>query len=678
MGFLQTILGRKSASASSVTDLYGQSSYPVWSAQQLISALGQDNRLRSIRRLVGIDHDTFDLLYQPALDAFVVGAQLQPGSTVDHHSGLGGLIVHTLEVVEFALRERKQYLLPQNSAPEVIQREQHCWTYGVFAAALLHDSGKLLTLTRLKLDDGKYWTPLGPSLLETGANEYRIEYINAPYALQTRVSSMLFAFIPPIGRDMIAQNQAVLAQLTAWLNDDSYEWGIIGEMVRKSDSKSVANNLKTGANRPLPNAPGKPMVDRLTRALRAVIYDGEIRFNRSGEAGWTDGHFVYLVCKIAAEKARARMQEEGSSDIPTDNNRLYDLWQDNMYLHPTPDGKAIWKVRITGPDQEFSHVLTVLKFDASRLIHPSKRVQPFAGKIAVASESEPETALPQTEPVSDAGTDRAPRSEGSATGETGAVEAAKTLAAQVTQTHTTTRPGNAEHADSTSTEGSIEENGSTCRTEATPDTAAPMNPLDALLAQRATQPTIDRPKTGPASRQGKAHGKPSHGNTPERAEDALTRAATAHHEPTTDVVVRPVPLEHDDIQDFFIAWIQQGVRSGSLKVNDPTASVHVLPDAVALVSPKIYRKFLVDNKLTPNEDNDAIMAATKRLQNRIRRRKLNLVAESGYSIFCLQVETASTSARLNAFLFPTELIYGDMTPPEPNPICKRMSKFKGE
>lgn len=353
---------------------------PILDAATLAQALGQTNRLRGLRRLVGVGAKQYEALYQAALERFMEAAQLQPASAVDHHAAWGGLIVHTLDVIERALRYRKQYLLPQNAGPERISEEEHAWTYGVFAAALLHDAGKLLTLTRLRLDGQHPWTPQGPPLRDMDADFYTIEFVNAPYALQSRSNGSLFHLLPALGRDLLAQNTELLSQLLAWLSADPYEWGPIGEIVRRADGESVAENRKAGGERErLPNAQAAPLVERMMRALRQLIYDGELKFNRSGGAGWVEGACTYLVCAVAANAVAGRLRQEGSVDVPSDNSRLFDIWQDHGYVIPTESGRAIWNIRVVGAD--YRHGLSMLKFETHRLFHPSRRPAVFDGEL---------------------------------------------------------------------------------------------------------------------------------------------------------------------------------------------------------------------------------------------------------------------------------------------------------
>ena len=85
-----------------------------------------------------------------------------------HHSYTGGFLVHTLEVIDIALKKRHTYMLPIGASVETQSMKKDLWTYAVFTCALSHDIGKIISdITVLLFDkQGKKlgrWTPFsGP------------------------------------------------------------------------------------------------------------------------------------------------------------------------------------------------------------------------------------------------------------------------------------------------------------------------------------------------------------------------------------------------------------------------------------------------------------------------------------------------------------------------------------
>lgn len=102
-----------------------------------------------------------------------------PASESHHHAQPGGLLIHLFEVLNHALGIRTSYTLPRGVPPEDIHKLQHLWTYGVFVGALLHDIGKPMADLQITARAGHRswpWHPLSGSLVEGGAETYRVAF----------------------------------------------------------------------------------------------------------------------------------------------------------------------------------------------------------------------------------------------------------------------------------------------------------------------------------------------------------------------------------------------------------------------------------------------------------------------------------------------------------------------
>ena len=285
-----------------------------------------------------------------------------------------------MDVIERALRQRKSFELPLNAGSEIIFEQEHFWTYAIFIGALLHDIGKMTTSTLIVLNNGKVWNPHQSSLLKSEANSYHIRFDQHPYKYHTQIANSFFHLIPEKGRGWLIQYPDIFSELCAWLYGDYYEFGMIGQIIRFADGQSVAANLKIGGEQArFINAPEIPLIEKMMTALRELLQFGELKVNGTeGSSGWCIGSFTYLVCGTVADKVRSYLNKLGSTDIPGDNTRLFDTWQEHGYAINNQSDAAIWVIKV---NDRFK--LTVLKFETNRLFHPSKHPGEFQGQISV-------------------------------------------------------------------------------------------------------------------------------------------------------------------------------------------------------------------------------------------------------------------------------------------------------
>lgn len=359
---------------------------PILSYEELCNTVGIDPDLRPWRRIAGLDDHVFNVLIRVAWVRYCESVQLAPASEAHHHAGPGGLLIHTHEVITLALKQRRGLQLPVGGSISVINDQRHLWTFGVFAACLLHDIGKLSASIRIQLTmrDGstRLWNPHDEPLSKFAqAKSYSIAFIKTPYTYHHFIALSFFDILPRVARAWIANETQLMQQICAHLRGDRFESGIIGEIVEQADMKSTAKDLQLPVSiQRFSNA--IPVIDRFIGFIRTWIREYEIKININGGMGWVDDDgYVYFVCRSLAQKIIDECADKGINDVPRDHVRFYDILQDHGYAIPTPDGKAIWSIAVKGAD--FHHRFTCLKFEARRLTVPTRLLSPFAGEIIV-------------------------------------------------------------------------------------------------------------------------------------------------------------------------------------------------------------------------------------------------------------------------------------------------------
>jgi hypothetical protein len=569
--------------------------------------------------------------------------QLAPASTAHHHAGPGGLATHTLDVIERALRQRKSFELPLNAGPEIIFEQEHYWTYAVFIGSILHDIGKMTTNTLIVLNNGKVWNPHKSSLLDSEAKSYHIRFDKHPYKYHTQIANSFFHMIPEKGRGWLSDNPPIFTELCAWLYGDYYEFGMIGKIIRYADGQSVAANLKIGGERVrFNNAPEIPLIEKMMTALREMLESGELKINGAeGSSGWTDGTFTYLVCGTVADKVRSYLHKMGSSDIPGDNTRLFDTWQEHGYAISNSSDAAIWLIKI---DNRLK--LTVLKFETNRLFHPSKQPGEFQGQISVIDNNRDLEPTPeQGKPL-----------------KTGSEPEIKVSESTIEHGQT---PKPVPETVSVDTEKSADD----------PFADTPLPETDAT--RTAANPGVNQEEND--------HVKDFYMAENDKNKE-LEQNEVIDQQDSKQVYQKPSKLPENlkladpDIARHFITWIQEGLQERKIQVNNSKALVHVVKEGALIVTPIAFKKFLWDNKL--HKEGENITKQVTRIQDRLKaimeKKKKHRRTKLGINIHTYQINGDTKTSKIKCWLLPTKTVFVGTPPPLINSVLENSSGFEDE
>ncbi|MDR8399519.1 TraI domain-containing protein [Paraburkholderia sp. USG1] len=567
---------------------------PVLGYVELLDRSGMQGAAHRIGSSVGLSTDNERRDVEPLIERLTEFVQLLPASESHHHAQPGGLLIHLFEVARYALRFREGYRLPLGASPEDQMRHGARCSYAVLIAALLHDIGKPLADLKVQLVSGtdtRRWVPLAGSMNEQGGQWYQVDFpdpAQRDYGAHARLPIVLLQrLVPSATLGWLAQYPPVLDELAAYLSGDGATTdGALAKIVGEADRRSVAQNLLAGPRTRFATARTVPLIERLMEGLRRLLAEGELPLNRAGATGYCDGESLWCVAKTLAEAvrsylARHEQQQPGAAGIPSDNNRLFDTWQEYGALVPTPEGGAIWTVEITVGT--WKQNFTVLRFPLERLYADPGR---YPRALAVGAVR-----------VLEAGKDKeAGSGEGDSSGAAADVQSAP---------RETEGPGPAVVADASppSAEAHTEELGAVVpMLLVIPDRHGAAGDGPALA--------LGTDVSGPASHDDAADFLPD-------AESASALQAEASHErevpkadgPVPDEVTSPVrPKQKAKVPaksvasreggrqprpnaERFLAWVQEGVATGALPYNESMARVHFVPEGMLLVTPAVFRDF---------------------------------------------------------------------------------------
>lgn len=327
-------------------------------------------QLSRIRQLTSIPDGHYNKLYNDLIKRLAELVQLLPASEAHHHAHAGGLLQHSLETAEAALRIRQSYLLPQGGIPEQQSLKADLYTYAVFTAALLHDIGKPLAdqLIHIHRTDGRVdeWAPLGGPM-SIGSN-YSITFRrDRKYQIHEKLPLLLVQWTIPIeGQVWLNSDLSLLEQWTEALSGSNIDdANAISEIIKKADQYSVANNLTGGHAVSIAQQPAVPLHQRIAVELRRLI-DEEWKRNEPGGVAFhtQSSDTIWLVSKRSLDELRSSLIGQGQTGIPP-NPRIMDELIQYDYLNASCDGKASRRIAIKIGDWE--QLLTCIGVRASKL-----------------------------------------------------------------------------------------------------------------------------------------------------------------------------------------------------------------------------------------------------------------------------------------------------------------------
>ena len=559
------------------------------SAASLLATPRRQKLLEHIWQRTSLSRRQFATLYRTPLERYAELVQQFPTSESHHHAYPGGMLDHGLEIVAYALKLRQSHLLPIGASPEDQAAQSEAWTAAVAYAALLHDIGKVAVDLQVELADGSLWHPWHGPLHQPYRFRYRDD---REYRLHNAATGLLYRQL--LDRDLLdwlSGYPSLWAPLLYVLAGQCEHAGVLGELVVQADRASVAQELGGDPARAMA-APRHALQRKLLEGLRCLLKH-ELNLNQpEASDGWLTEDALWLVSKTVSDKLRAHLLSQGVDGIPANNTAVFNVLQDHGMLQPTSEGKAIWRATVTS-STGWSHPFTLLRLAPALIWTPDERPVPFSGTVVIDTES----------------TDKG----GDASVPMPTVVALPASGAQ--------QPAPWKGSD----DGTI----ATARlsgVQAAPDL------LEDMLAM------VEGGDLSVGLQDAKA---------------ALGEAYAASPETPARPAAKPLPSSPAIAQpsgEHFMAWLQQGIASRRLIINDAKALVHTVSDTVYLVSPGVFQRYAHEHPRIAHLAKQDKMSDWQWAQKHFEKLQIHRKQKNGLNIWICEVTGPRKSRRLHGYL----------------------------
>ncbi len=345
---------------------------------ELLDTRYRQQVVKTLWDLTSLTRPVFTEYLQRPLERYAELVQLLPASENHHHAYAGGMLDHALEVVSYALRMRRQHLLPPGATPEEQSSTGELWTIAVAYAALLHDIAKILVDLDVHLQDGRLWRLWQGTI----PSPYRVQYRKRrDYQLHQAANGLLCQKILGSGAlEWLSTDSEVFGQFMYTITGYSSESGIIGEIVAHADRASVSTAM--GGNPAMAlKAPIESLQRKVVDALRYVVKE-QLVLNVPRAPAYLTEDALWIVAPSVPNQVKSHLLQHGVGGVPSKTTRLYDEMQAHGLILEAGDGKSVWQCEVSIGDWQAS--LSFLKVPPSVIWGAGEeRPSVLAGKLTV-------------------------------------------------------------------------------------------------------------------------------------------------------------------------------------------------------------------------------------------------------------------------------------------------------
>jgi len=558
-------------------------------SQALLASPRRQKLLENIWQRASLSRSQFEELYLRPLKRYAELVQQIPASQNHHHAHLGGMLDHGLEIVAYALKIRQTYLLPIGAPPESQSAQAEAWTAAAAYGALIHDLGKIAVDVHIELEGGKIWHPWHGPIKQP----YRFRYVKAGnYQLHAAAAALTYSHVlTPNILDWLSDFPEAWAQFIYVLAGQYEHADILGEIVVKADQASVAQELGGNPSRALA-APKQSLQRQLADGLRHLVRD-TLKLNQpDGPAdGWLTHDALWLVSKPIADQLRAYLLSQGVEGVPSSNAPFFNMLQDQGVIQTNAQDKAIWKATIDN-GRGWRNTFTLLKLSPALIWNdPSDRPSIYTGSVELELVATPAEAL----------------------------QASLAPSQDETTTLLPDRPVAAEER-SDSVKGQSAE-------------------IDALLSllDNSDKPVVTAPVESP----------PAIGS--EVVETVSAPVSRNDGSPIPDPAIS-TPKTKTELGQGFVDWLRAGIASRKIIINDAKALVHTVSGTAMLVTPGIFKRFVLEFPALEAQATAQKLNAWQLVQRSFEKLKLHRKTGTSLNIWTVNVVGPRSTRKLRGYL----------------------------
>lgn len=342
------------------------------------------DELQTLIRQMPLSDDQLDVLLMPLINRLISYVNVLPASEFHHHSGPGGLFLHSLQCASILVSMAQNQVFEEKANPENRYHSQQVWILGAAILGLGHDVGKIFDMDVMS-DSENLWNPSKESLNTWVVREkikqlfviWKKDREHKKHELRS-LRLMYLELIPQAFKRYLAKSRKIEV-FDAIDQAILFGTGPYATLLKKAEAISIEDDFKKRkALGPQFTQGSSPLLLPLITAIQSLLNTGRWTVNTSQSPLFmtTQGLFLSLNTQTAQDIHHAASQLQASY-VPASIEGLCRVFNE-MGLLETSNGKDLfWTIQLPQPLGQFRSLIKIKSSFAVFILDSIKDIKPI-------------------------------------------------------------------------------------------------------------------------------------------------------------------------------------------------------------------------------------------------------------------------------------------------------------
>jgi hypothetical protein len=337
-------------------------------------------QINQIQKSLNLTPEEWDRYIFPVIVKYADFVHLIPASESEHHSEIGGLFSHSLDVGIRILRnseDTRPYDSPLNTeSKELKLKKKKYWRVALFIAALYHDAGKPVSDVTIIDETGtKTWNPIKVTIYEWATNNnikrYFLSWNSNRFGHHDSVNIVNSNILGEDLMDLIRSVDVnIYTEMTGAITNRNSETKI-GERLRQADKESAQAYYKVHIPNKESYKSSIAIEDKLIDGMRELIHIEKWKINQNSARVWVFKEGVFIVWNKAADEIKSLLRNNNVPGIPGAPLTMINILIDKGIAIPYKAENRDFNLWPVAPDILIKADGTPITLKMIRLVSPS-------------------------------------------------------------------------------------------------------------------------------------------------------------------------------------------------------------------------------------------------------------------------------------------------------------------